>query len=344
MSNHFTGLNLGPPEGDTRLDLTDLYAFQAPADPGRTVLILNCNSFAKGADFHPDAVYRLNIDNDGDLQTDLAFFWTFSQPKGGRQQVTIRLAKGAAARGDEPAGETLVQDAEVTFGAQPNIIQAGPYTFFAGLRSDAFFIDFAGILNMFDHKGGKNFTGLEGKPSPDRWTGSDLFARQNVFSMAMELPTSLLGAKPKIRIWGRVSIRRNGTLVPVDRSGHPTLANFFMTDKTKPEFNRSEPSQDRQKFMAEFVHTLEHVGEYTPAEAAALIDREAILPDMLTYDPAKPAGYPNGRLRTDHVVKHRLEMLTNHRIPPDGLKPHDDLLDGFPYLGNPHRTPDPPPA
>ena len=28
MSNHFTGLNLGPPEGDTRLDLTDLYAFQ----------------------------------------------------------------------------------------------------------------------------------------------------------------------------------------------------------------------------------------------------------------------------------------------------------------------------
>ena len=32
MSNHFTGLNLGPPEGDTRLDLTDLYAFQAPTD------------------------------------------------------------------------------------------------------------------------------------------------------------------------------------------------------------------------------------------------------------------------------------------------------------------------
>ncbi len=33
MSNHFTGLKLGPPEGDTRLDLTDLYVFQIPPRP-----------------------------------------------------------------------------------------------------------------------------------------------------------------------------------------------------------------------------------------------------------------------------------------------------------------------
>jgi hypothetical protein len=66
MSNHFTGLKLGPPLGDPRLDLTDLYAFQAPADPARTVLILNCNTFTQAPDLHPDAVYRINIDNDGD--------------------------------------------------------------------------------------------------------------------------------------------------------------------------------------------------------------------------------------------------------------------------------------
>ena len=44
MSNHFTGLRLGPPAEDPRLDLTDL--FSAPADPTRTVLILNANTFA----------------------------------------------------------------------------------------------------------------------------------------------------------------------------------------------------------------------------------------------------------------------------------------------------------
>ena len=41
MSNHFTGLSLGPPLGDQRLDLCDLYAFQSPADKNRTVIILN---------------------------------------------------------------------------------------------------------------------------------------------------------------------------------------------------------------------------------------------------------------------------------------------------------------
>jgi hypothetical protein len=39
MSNHFTGLSLGPPLGDQRLDLCDLYAFQSPADSSRTALI-----------------------------------------------------------------------------------------------------------------------------------------------------------------------------------------------------------------------------------------------------------------------------------------------------------------
>ena len=68
---------------------------------------------------------------------------------------------------------------------------------------------------MFDYKGGKNFTGLEGTPDPSRWTGKDLFANYNVFSMAFELPTRLLGANPAVRIWGRVSIRRAGKLVPV---------------------------------------------------------------------------------------------------------------------------------
>ena len=68
MSNHFTGLSLGPPLGDQRLDLCDLYTFQSPTDPSRTVIILNANPNADA--LHPDAIYRLNIDNDGELLTD----------------------------------------------------------------------------------------------------------------------------------------------------------------------------------------------------------------------------------------------------------------------------------
>ncbi|MGH2587839.1 MAG: hypothetical protein ACRDJE_23205 [Dehalococcoidia bacterium] len=75
-----------------------------------------------------------------------------------------------------------------------------------------------------------------------------------------------------------------------------------------------------------------------------MIDSHGMLPDMLSYDPSKPVGYPNGRLRTDHIIANRLHMLSNGKFPPDGLKPHTDLLDGFPYLGTPHERPDPAPA
>jgi hypothetical protein len=71
MSNHFTGLSLGPPLGDQRLALCDLYAFQSPKDASRTAMILNANPNADA--LHPDAIYRLAIDNGGDLINDIAF-------------------------------------------------------------------------------------------------------------------------------------------------------------------------------------------------------------------------------------------------------------------------------
>src|ERR1700682_6144606 len=134
MSNHFTGLNLGPPLGDQRLDLRDLYALQAPADSPRTVLILNANPTADA--LHPDAIYRLNIDNDGDCLTDIAFTYVFSKPQNGKQTVNVFVAKGAESRSVEPVGTKIIADAEVSFGAKPNIVTSGIYTFFAVLRSD----------------------------------------------------------------------------------------------------------------------------------------------------------------------------------------------------------------
>ncbi|MFJ9760647.1 DUF4331 family protein [Streptomyces sp. NPDC101149] len=53
-----------PALGDQRLDLCDLYAFQSRTDPAKTVLILNANPNADA--LHPDAIYRLNIDSNGD--------------------------------------------------------------------------------------------------------------------------------------------------------------------------------------------------------------------------------------------------------------------------------------
>src|SRR3954454_7664583 len=114
MSNHFTGLNLGPPLGDQRLDLCDLYAFQSPRDPNRTVIILNANPNADA--LHPDAIYRVNIDSDGDNLTDIAFSYVFSPPQNGRQTVDVFVAKGQDSRSPEAVGTKLINAGLVSFG------------------------------------------------------------------------------------------------------------------------------------------------------------------------------------------------------------------------------------
>ena len=57
---------------------------------------------------------------------------------------------------------------------------------------------------------------------------------------------------------------------------------------------------------------------------------------MLTFDPSRPAEYPNGRSFTDDVINYRVSFLTKGDAPPTGLKPHTDILGEFPYIGNPH--------
>jgi hypothetical protein len=63
-----------------------------------------------------------------------------------------------------------------------------------------------------------------------------------------------------------------------------------------------------------------------------------VLPDILHYDHTKPAAYPNGRMLTDDVYSARFAWLSNGKIPSAGLKPHDDLLARFPYLGPPNMA------
>jgi hypothetical protein len=335
MSNHFTGLSLGPPLGDQRLDLCDLYAFGVPGDPARTVLILNANPNADA--LHPDAVYRLNIDNDGDLRTNVAVSWVYGQPRAdGSQTYSVFKATGPQTGDPEAVGTKIVDNAGVSFGPRAQVVNGGDYKVFAGSRSDAFFFDFDGIQNLFDTSGARNFTEphLGGK-SP--WTGVDSNTEANVFSMAIEMPTAELAPQPELLVWGRCSLHRDGQLVHADRAGHPSVSSFFNTNETKEEYNASEPVNDRARWTDQFVHLLGHTGGYTQDEAIAALDEHGILPDVLHFDPARPAAYPNGRMFAEDVINTRVAFLTKNEAPPTGLEPHTDTLGAFPYLGNPHQ-------
>jgi hypothetical protein len=146
----------------------------------------------------------------------------------------------------------------------------------------------------------------------------------------------MLGTDPVIGVWATVSVRRDGVLVQVDRGGHPTINPFINPNDVKDEFNVRQPADDVANYLQPWSKLLEDNG-YVPDEAAAAA--RIVLPDILRYDRDRPAAYSNGRALTDDVFSARFAWLTNGKVSSDGLKPHDDLLDEFPYLGPPNLYP-----
>ncbi len=328
MSNHYSAANLKFPGDDARLDFTDLFAFEATGDPGKTILIMDVNPYTSGmgamppflmkSEFHPDGVYRINIDSDGDAHADAAFTFVFSDLRDGMQTGTAYFATGSQARQAEPAGDVLISATPVGFDASAEPVQAGPCRLFAGVRSEPFFADADGAFHGF------------------QWTGQDAFANRNILSIALEVPSEMLGAGPEIGVWAAVSVRRDGELVQVDRGGHPTINPFVNPNDVKDQFNARQPADDVANYLQPWSKLLEENG-HTPDEAAAAA--RIVLPDILRYDRTRPAAYPNGRAVTDDVFSARFAWLTNGKVSSDGLKPHDDLLAEFPYLGPPNLYP-----
>jgi Domain of unknown function (DUF4331) len=313
MSNHFSAAMLKFPAGDARLDLTDVYVFPSPEVPGKTVLIVDVNPFMTGADFHPDGVYRLNVDNDGDVQADAAFTFVFSESDGGAQTGTVYYTTGSDAREPEPAGEVLVQGAPADFDGTGRPIEAGECRIFIGVRSDPFFADGEGAFHDF------------------QFTGDDTFAGKNILSMALEVPNDMLGPG-EVALWATSSVRRDGRLVQVDRYGNPSFNPFFV-DELKDAFNAGHPADDVENFLEPWQKLLESRG-YPSAVARDTV--LTVLPDVMHFDRTRPAHYPNGRVLTDDVYDIRMTFLTYGRKTSDGVEPHDDYLTQFPFLGPPN--------
>ena len=88
------------------MDLTDLFLLASPQTVGKTVLIFDVNPFMTGADFNPEAVHRLKVDNNGDTQADVAFSFVFSESSDGAQTGTVYVARGSQAREPETVGRS----------------------------------------------------------------------------------------------------------------------------------------------------------------------------------------------------------------------------------------------
>ncbi len=151
-------------------------------------------------------------------------------------------------------------------------------------------------------------------------------------ALTQQGPLACLGAKRPVGAAG--AGRLGKPLESVGCGGNPTINPFINPDGEKNLFNSRQPADDVANYLQPWSAILQNAGGYTPEQATAAALQ--VLPDILHYDNTQPATYPNGRILTDDVYSLRFAWLTNGKVPPSGLTPHDDLLAHFPYLGPPN--------
>jgi Domain of unknown function (DUF4331) len=316
-------VNIGSPNGDPRTDITDVYAFLKPGDPGKSILVLDVNPLAPALApfFNPNAIYEINVDTNGDAIADRSFRVRFSEVEGGAQTATVHLATGSLAGRLNDGGPAIIAGAPASFGAEPQITSRGQRRFFAGIRSDPFFFDLLGFIDDLS------------------FTHGDFFADKNVFAIVLEVPNTDLGDTPhSTSIWGRTLLEQNGSLIRDDRMARAAINTVFNHGQDKNIFNSIDPDQDLTAstsegitFVQSFQNTLTALGG-NPGLAKVL------LPDVLNYDFTKATDYGalNGRRLQDDVIDISLGLITGGGITTDHVGPHNDYLPVFPYLGQPH--------
>jgi hypothetical protein len=362
-ADHLDAPGLTPPGGDKRADITDIYAFQSPTNPNRTVLIVNVNPataagqaayFGRsvpGVAANKRIAYWFNIDNNGDAIADVRYRVSFGKPVNGVQRFDVR--RNGAIVFERNRGRTT------KLGNEPRIIQAGALRAAAGVFDDPFFFDLNGFINITapldddPSNDSMSFIGCSGQGSRP-----DFFAGLNVSSIVLEVPDSQLsaGGGTNIGFWANTTIGGQQN----DRMGRPAIATVFIPNNPIPpdnggpsqksDFNKGKPVDDQANFRGEVVNTLTTLfslndmggpvgGNDDPSNDAAAINglADVLLPDLLTIDLNNAGGFLNGRQLADDVIDAELGLITEGLVTTDCVPANDkDFRTGFPYLAAPH--------
>jgi Domain of unknown function (DUF4331) len=184
----------GPSSTSLGNDITDVYAFQSPADNSKMVLVCNVQglmspSASTTASFPNNVLYEMNIDNTGDNLEDLVIQFLVQNGKVRAYGPVAPPVKGTTSTILTGAGFT---EAQVTaYGAAPVVgTGANGIKVFAGPRDDPFFFDLTRFKEI-----------IAGTQTAFRSPGVDAFAGTNVMSLVIELPKTLLGTGSTINYW-----------------------------------------------------------------------------------------------------------------------------------------------
>lgn len=183
----------GPSVAYTSADIADFYAFRG-AQADKTVFVvtlqspLSIGTVSQEARFDPNVLIEFNIDNDGDFKEDLVIqaiprdsIMYFFGPSTVSEQEQGRSSEIEVS---DLMGSVQISDLEQTY-----VTQLDSISLFAGPRRDPFFFD------------QERFTLIQnGSATPEGFsTGAeavDAYAQSNVLTVAITLPTELLGNAP----------------------------------------------------------------------------------------------------------------------------------------------------
>jgi hypothetical protein len=185
----------GPSSTSLGNDITDVYAFQSPADNTKMVLVCNVKGLmspatSATATFANNVMYEMNIDNNGDNVEDLVIQFL---AQNGKVRAYGPVAPAAPGTTSTVRTNGVKTEVDVTpYSAGNPIVATGTngMKMFAGPRDDPFFFD----LTRFREIIGGTQTGF-------RSPGVDAFAGTNVMSLVVEVPKSLLGSGTSINYW-----------------------------------------------------------------------------------------------------------------------------------------------
>ena len=191
----------GPGSTSIGADITDIYAFQSPADNSKMVFVLNSQGLmspavSAAASFPSNVMYEFNIDNTGDNREDLVIQCVVQN---GKMRVFGPVAPATTGLNSTiQAGSGYTEVAVTPYSAtSPNITTNGNgIKVFAGPRDDPFFFDLTRFKEI-----------IAGTQTSFRNPGVDAFAGTNVMSIVVEVPKSMLGTAASINVWGETKTK-----------------------------------------------------------------------------------------------------------------------------------------
>src|SRR5258707_3871459 len=253
MSHHYSGPDFGFPRGDARLDFTDLYVFPKPGEAGKSILVMNVP---------PSAV----VDPPGPtiaepFSPEALYEFRIDTNGDGIADITFGMRFSSREDGSQTATVRRLEGAGAVGRSDSGqvIVEAAAVSTGRNAR-----VTEAGRYRFFaGWRSDPFFFDVHGILNDFQFTGDDFFADKDVCGIVLEVPNSDLGAKP-VSLWACTLIRAADDWVQVDRGARPAQAVFLVGTERDA---------------------------YAPEEAKRAA--RTLLPDVLSYDPARPASFPS---------------------------------------------------